>query len=42
MMNFSVTERPYNRKDREMFYNRQMAQDFFRDYGTVSSRGGGV
>lgn len=38
MMNFRVTERPYNRKDREMFYNRQMAKDFFRDYGTVWSR----
>lgn len=35
MMNFCVTERPYNRKDRELFYNRQMAKDFFRDYGTV-------
>lgn len=38
MMNFCVTERPYNRKDRELFYNRQMAKDFFRDYGTVWSR----
>ena len=38
MMNFCVTERPYNHKDRELFYNRQMAKDFFRDYGTVWSR----
>lgn len=38
MMNFNVTERPYNRVYREEFYNRQMARDFFRDYGSVYSR----
>ena len=38
MMNFNVTERPYNRIYREEFYNRQMAKDFFRDYGSVYSR----
>ncbi len=38
MMNFNVTERPYNRVYREEFYNRQMAKDFFRDYGGVYSR----
>ncbi len=38
MLNFCVTERPYNRKDRELFYNRQMAEDFFRDYGAIWSR----
>lgn len=38
MMNFNVTERPYNRVYREEFYNRQMAKDFFREYGCVYSR----
>ncbi len=38
MMNFNVTEHPYNRIYREEFYNRQMAQDFFREYGSVFSR----
>ena len=38
MMNFCVTEHPYRRKDREQFYNKQMARDFFRQYGTVYSR----
>ena len=38
MMNFCVTEHPYGRKDYELFYNRRMARDFFRQYGTVYSR----
>ena len=38
MLNFCVTEHPFYRKDREQFYNRQMAQDFFRQYGTIYSR----
>ncbi|MBO6033266.1 MAG: hypothetical protein J6Q22_17705, partial [Prevotella sp.] len=28
MLNFRVTEHPYGRKDREYFYNREMARDF--------------
>ena len=38
MLNFRVTEHPYGRKDREYFYNREMARDFFRQFGTVYSR----
>ena len=38
MLNFCVTEHSYTRKDRDQFYNRQMAQDFFRQYGTIYSR----
>jgi hypothetical protein len=38
MLNFCVTEHFYTRKDRDQFYNRQMAQDFFRQYGTIYSR----
>lgn len=38
MLNFNVTEHPYNRIYREEFYNRQMAKDFFREYGSVYSR----
>ena len=38
MLNFRVTEHPYGRKDREYFYNRDMARDFFRQFGTVYSR----
>ena len=38
MLNFCVTEHPYGRKDREYFYNREMARDFFRQFGTVYSR----
>lgn len=38
MLNFCVTEHPYNRDDRERFYARFMASDFFRLYGTVYSR----
>ena len=38
MLNFCVTEHSYTRTDREQFYNRQMAEDFFRQFGTVYSR----
>ena len=38
MLNFCVTEHPNTRVDREQFYNRQMARDFFRQYGTIYSR----
>ncbi len=38
MLNFRVTEHPYGRKDREYFYNSDMARDFFRQFGTVWSR----
>ena len=38
MLNFRVTEHPYGRKDREYFYNHEMARDFFRQFGTVYSR----
>ena len=38
MLNFRVTEHDYGRKDREYFYNKQMAEDFFRQFGTVYSR----
>lgn len=38
MLNFCVTEHGFGRKDREYFYNAQMAHDFFRQFGTVYSR----
>ena len=38
MLNFQVTEHPFTRTDSEQFYNRQMAKDFFRQYGTIYSR----
>ena len=38
MLNFCVTEHAYTRKDREQFYNSQMAKDFFRQFGTIYSR----
>ena len=38
MLNFRVTEHDYGRKDREYFYNKEMARDFFRQFGTVYSR----
>lgn len=38
MMNFCVTHRPYKSNVRDFFYNREMAKDFFRDFGTVYSR----
>jgi len=38
MMNFCVTEHPSNYESRRLFYNKQMASDFYRLYGTVYSR----
>ena len=38
MLNFRVTHREYNYLDRLAFYDRRMADDFFRDYGTLYSR----
>ena len=38
MMNFCVTEHPSNWESRRLFYNKQMASDFYRLYGTVYSR----
>ena len=38
MLNFRVTHRNYNYFDRLAFYDKQMADDFFRDYGTLYSR----
>ena len=38
MLNFKVSEHDYGHKDYENFYNRQMAQDFFRQFETVYSR----
>ena len=38
MMNFDVTLHHYNIDDAEKFYSRQMARDFFRQYGTIYSR----
>ena len=35
MLNFNVTEKSYNRIYREEFYNRKMAADFFREYGSL-------
>lgn len=38
MMNFDITEHYNSVSDRKKFFNRQMAKDFFREYGTVWSR----
>lgn len=38
MLNFRVSEHHYNRTDYECFYNRQMAQDFFRQFDALYSR----
>ncbi len=38
MMNFCVTEHPSNYRSRQLFYSKQMADDFYRLYGTVYSR----
>ena len=38
MMNFCVTEHPSNFRSRQLFYTEQMAEDFYRLYGTVYSR----
>ena len=38
MMNFDVTQHPSNFRSRQLFYTKQMAEDFYRLYGTVYSR----
>jgi len=38
MLNFNVTHRRYNRDDRHLFYNNQMAADFFREWDGLFSR----
>ena len=38
MMNFCVTEHASNWTSRQLFYNYQMADDFYRLFGTVYSR----
>ena len=38
MMNFCVTEHPSNYTSRQLFLTKQMASDFYRQYGTVYSR----
>jgi hypothetical protein len=38
MMNFDVTEHPSNFRSKHLFYTKQMAEDFYRLYGTVYSR----
>lgn len=38
MLNFNVTHRHYTRDDRHLFYNNQMAADFFREWDGLFSR----
>ena len=38
MLNFCVSQHPANRISRELFYIPQMADDFYRQFGTVHSR----
>lgn len=38
MLNFCVTQHPHRMHDRQRFYNRELADDFFREYGTLHSR----
>ncbi len=38
MLNFSVSEHHYGSKDAELFYNKQMAKDFFRQFDGIYSR----
>ena len=38
MLNFNVTSRPYTRDDRALFYNYQMARDYYRDWEGLYSR----
>ena len=38
MLNFNVSEHNYGSKDAELFYNRQMAKDFFRQFDGIYSR----
>lgn len=38
MLNWGQTEFPHSRWTEELFYNRKMAKDFFRDYDKIYSR----
>ncbi len=38
MLNFNVTSRAYTRDDRALFYNYQMAADYYRDWEGLYSR----
>lgn len=38
MLNFGQTEHPHSHWTEEMFYNRRMAKEFFRDYDKLYSR----
>ena len=38
MLNFNVSHRQYSRDDRHLFYNNQMAADFFREWDGLFSR----
>lgn len=38
MLNFNVTSRPYTRDDRALFYDYQMARDYYRDWEGLYSR----
>ena len=38
MLNFNVSHRRYSRDDRHLFYNNQMASDFFREWDGLFSR----
>ena len=38
MLNFNVSHRHYSRDDRHLFYNNQMAADFFREWSGLFSR----
>lgn len=38
MLNFNVSHRRYSRDDRHLFYNNQMAADFFREWDGLFSR----
>ena len=38
MLNFNVSHRHYTRDDRHLFYNNQMAMDFFREWDGLFSR----
>lgn len=38
MLNFGVTRHDYNYADRLQFFTRNMADDFYREYGTTYSR----
>lgn len=38
MLNFGRYEHPHSKNTEDMFYNKQMAKDFFRDYDKLYSR----